>query len=98
MKLSYEERHAVMSGAGQFPKEFMQESLQEYYVGSSGKFCNSCKAAPSGAALTPGTPAQTVGDSSDHSHSQNPSLIQFNSIHSKAFLLRRHQNMFAVPP
>jgi hypothetical protein len=74
MKLSYEERHAIMSGTGQFPEDFMRESLQEHYVGSSGQFCNSCHSTPSGAALSPSTPAQMVGDSSYHSHFQNPSL------------------------
>lgn len=48
MQLSHEERHALMSGMGKLPDEFMRESLSEYYVGSSGKTCDSCKTKPRG--------------------------------------------------
>ena len=47
MKLSFEERHGVMSGTVKFPDDFMTESLREYYIGSDGAYCNSCKAEPS---------------------------------------------------
>ena len=51
MKLSFEEKHAIMRGTAKFPDDLMQESLSEYYIGSDGKFCNSCKTRPGSALL-----------------------------------------------
>lgn len=48
MKLSFEEKHALMSATAKIPDEFMQESLAEYYIGADGMYCNTCKASPEG--------------------------------------------------
>lgn len=43
-RLSWEERHALMSGVAKLPDQLMAESLSEYYRGSSGKCCDACRA------------------------------------------------------
>jgi hypothetical protein len=47
-KLSFEERHALMTGSAKLPQDVMQDSLSEYWRGSEGKKCDGCAAAPKG--------------------------------------------------
>jgi NAD(P)H-flavin reductase len=47
-KLSYEEKYSVMTGSLKFPEEFLRESMSEYWRGSKGKKCDSCRDAPEG--------------------------------------------------
>jgi hypothetical protein len=41
-KLSFEEKHALMTGMAKFPDWFIDESLREKYQGSDGKACDGC--------------------------------------------------------
>jgi len=55
-KVSFEEKHALMTGMATFPETFVQESLREKFQGSNGATCNPCGASLSGAKLWDITP------------------------------------------
>jgi hypothetical protein len=48
-QVSFEEKHALMTGAAKFPDWFVEESLKEHHQGSNGTTCNGCNKAEAGA-------------------------------------------------